>query len=429
MTTWRNWARTAEGRPVKVATPDSAQEVSALIAEAATLGVDIRMVGAGHSFTATAATNGVLLRPDRLTGVSRVDDSHVKVRAGTTLTDLCHALDDLGLALPNMGDIRVQTLAGATATGTHGTGRRFASLASGITALELVLADGSVTRVDADTEPELFESARVGLGAFGIITAIELEVVPAFVLQAHEFPSTLSETLAKFDEWENTHDHVEFYWFPHTDKTLVKQNDRTEGPAEPLSGLRGWWDDEFLSNTLFGAVCRAGRSAPKIVPLLNRVSGSALSERSYADTSWKVFTSPRRVRFAEMEYALPRAALKPALTELNRLIENGDDEVSFPVEVRTGPAEPGWLALAHDRDTVYVATHMFQRVPYERFFAQVEDLWRQHDGRPHWGKLHTRTAEEFAGMYPRFDTVTKVRDRVDPERRFTNEYLARVLGD
>lgn len=429
MTTWRNWARTAEGRPVKVATPDSAQEVSALIAEAATLGVDIRMVGAGHSFTATAATNGVLLRPDRLTGVSRVDDSHVKVLAGTTLTDLCHALDDLGLALPNMGDIRVQTLAGATATGTHGTGRRFASLASGITALELVLADGSVTRVDADTEPELFESARVGLGAFGIITAIELEVVPAFVLQAHEFPSTLSETLAKFDEWENTHDHVEFYWFPHTDKTLVKQNDRTDGPAEPLSGLRGWWDDEFLSNTLFGAVCRAGRSAPKIVPLLNRVSGSALSERSYADTSWKVFTSPRRVRFAEMEYALPRAALKPALTELNRLIENGDDEVSFPVEVRTGPAEPGWLALAHDRDTVYVATHMFQRVPYERFFAQVEDLWRQHDGRPHWGKLHTRTAEEFAGMYPRFDTVTKVRDRVDPERRFTNEYLARVLGD
>ena len=429
MTTWRNWARTAEGRPVKVATPDSAQEVSALIAEAATLGVDIRMVGAGHSFTATAATNGVLLRPDRLTGVSRVDDSHVKVLAGTTLTDLCHALDDLGLALPNMGDIRVQTLAGATATGTHGTGRRFASLASGITALELVLADGSVTRVDADTEPELFESARVGLGAFGIITAIELEVVPAFVLQAHEFPSTLSETLAKFDEWENTHDHVEFYWFPHTDKTLVKQNDRTDGPAEPLSGLRGWWDDEFLSNTLFGAVCRAGRSAPKIVPLLNRVSGSALSERSYADTSWKVFTSPRRVRFAEMEYALPRAALKPALTELNRLIENGDDEVSFPVEVRTGPAEPGWLALAHDRDTVYVATHMFQRVPYERFFAQVEDLWRQHDGRPHWGKLHTRTAEEFKGMYPRFDTVTKVRDRVDPERRFTNEYLARVLGD
>ncbi len=429
MTTWRNWARTAEGRPVKVATPESAQEVAALIAEAATRGVDIRMVGAGHSFTATAATNGVLLRPDRLTGVSRIDDGHVRVRAGTTLTDLCHALDDLGLALPNMGDIRVQTLAGATATGTHGTGRRFASLASGITALELVLADGSVTRVDADNDPELFESARVGLGAFGIITAIELEVVPAFVLQAHEFPSTLTETLGEFDQWENTHDHVEFYWFPHTDKTLVKRNDRIEGPTQPLSGLRGWWDDEFLSNTLFGAVCRAGRSAPKIVPLLNRVSGSALSERSYADTSWKVFTSPRRVRFAEMEYALPRAALKPALTELNRLIENGDDEVSFPVEVRTGPAEPGWLALAHDRDTVYVATHMFQRVPYERFFAQVEDLWRHHDGRPHWGKLHTRTAEEFAGMYPRFDTVTEVRDRVDPERRFTNEYLARVLGD
>ena len=429
MTTWRNWARTAQGRPVKTATPGSADEVASLIADAAARDVDIRMVGAGHSFTAAAATDGLLLRPALLTGVSRVDDTHVRVLAGTTLTDLCIALDSLGLALPNMGDIRVQTLAGATATGTHGTGRTYASLASGITALEIVLADGTLTRVDATHDRDLFESARVGLGAFGIITAIELEVVPAFLLRAHEFPSTLPDTLSAFDRWEAEHDHVEFYWFPHTDKTLIKHNDRVPGPADPRSGVRAWWGDQFLANTLFGAVCRAGRSAPKIVPALNRVAGSVLSERTYSDTSWKVFTSPRRVRFAEMEYALPRTALRSALTELNRIIETGDDEVSFPVEVRTGPAENGWLALAHDRDTVYVAVHMFQRVPYERFFAQVEDLWRQHDGRPHWGKLHTRTAEEFAGMYPQFPRVAATRDRVDPDRRFTNEYVARVLGE
>ena len=202
------------------------------------------------------------------------------------------------------------------------------------------------------------------------MTAVTFDVVPSFLLHAVEEPRRLDDVLNAFDDLAATNDHVEFFWFPHTDRTLTKRNNRV-GPdvaPAPLRRLRAWRDDELLSNSVFGLVCRAGRAAPRLVPAINQVSGRALGRREYVDASFRVFASPRRVRFTEQEYAVPRAALVPLLTELRELVDRF--QISFPVEVRVAPADDVWLSPAYGRDTAWVAVHMFEHVRYAAYFAR-----------------------------------------------------------
>ena len=428
--TWRNWARTQSATPRQVLTPTSIAEVSDIVLRAASDGRTVRMIGSGHSFTSTAVANDVMLTPRALNRVREIDydAGRITVESGISLTALCEALDGAGLALTNMGDIRVQTLAGALQTGTHGTGRDSGALAAMVTELEIVIGDGSVVTVNALEDPDLFSSAKVGLGAFGVVTAITLAVEPSFRLQAHEFGADYQTVIDNFDQWTEEHDHVEFYWFPHTDGCFVKHNDRTDADPQPPGALAAWWEDQFLSNTVLGAACRLGRAAPGYIPIINKVSARALSERTYTDVSWKVFTSPRSVRFAEMEYSLPREELLPTLDEVKALIQDQGWRISFPVEVRTIPADDTWLSPAYGRRSGYLAFHAFDRTDHS-WFEEVEKVLRAHGGRPHWGKLHTRTREDLAPAYPRWDDVMAVRDRVDPHRVFANEYTATVLGD
>ncbi|WP_436777192.1 D-arabinono-1,4-lactone oxidase [Yinghuangia sp. YIM S09857] len=428
---WKNWAGNQTAQPRRVATPRSPEEVSSLVRRAGSDGLRVKAVGAGHSFTSVAVTDGVLVRPDGLTEVREVDAAGgtVTVGSGLRLERLNDLLAQHGLALTNMGDIAVQSLAGATATGTHGTGRASGALAGQIQGLEMVLADGEIVNCSPDENAELFAGARVGLGALGIVTAITFAVEPAFLLEAREEPMPFDEVLGRFDELCDDNDHFEFYWFPHTDSCNVKRNNRSAGPAKPLSRAKFLLDDEILSNGVFGLACRLGKAAPKTIPSIAKVSSKALSARTYTDASYKVFTSPRRVRFVEMEYALPREALTAALREVHELVNKGDEYVSFPVEVRIAPSDDMWLSTAHGRDTAYIAVHMFRGTPHERYFSAVEKIMTAHQGRPHWGKLHTRDAAYFADAYPRFKDFAALRDRVDPDRRFGNDYLRRVLGE
>jgi FAD-linked oxidoreductase len=430
MSRWTNWSRIQQADPVRVETPRSVAEVSDAVRRAAHDGLALRMIGSGHSFTGVAVADGVQLRPLGRAGVRAVARATgvVTVDAGIDLTTLCHELHARGLGLVNMGDIRVQTLAGALQTGTHGTGRASGALASQVLALELVLADGTVTTVSREHDPDLFDAARVGLGAFGVLTAVTLQTRPAFLLEAKEEPRRLEEVLDGFDGWAAAHDHVEFYWFPHTDRCLLKRNDVVDGPAAPLSRFAEWRDDELLANSVFGVVNRLGRRAPGAVPRLNAVAGSLLSDRTYTDTSYRVFTSPRTVRFNEQEYAIPRDALVPAVREVVALLARSRWQISFPIEVRILPADDAWLSTAHGRASAYIAVHTFEGTPYAEYFQGVEAVLREHDGRPHWGKLHTRTAADLAPAYPRWADAMAVRDRVDPHRMFANPYLEQVLG-
>jgi FAD-linked oxidoreductase len=429
-TIWRNWAGNQQATPRRVVTPLSADEVAAAVRAAADDGLTVRMIGTGHSFTGAALTEGVLLRPGGLTRLRSVDTATglVTAEAGMPLKVFNEQLARNGLALANMGDIQDQTLAGATQTATHGTGREAAGLVSQIAGLELVLADGGTVTCSRDERPDLFDAARAGLGALGVVTAITWQTVPAFVLRAREEPMKWNEVLERLDELAAANEHFEFYWFPHTDGCLTKRNNRVSGPAEPLPAFRHWLDDEFLSNSVFEVANRIGRRFPGAVKTINGISARALGARTYSDRSDQVFTSPRRVRFKEQEYAIPREELAGALREVRSVIERNDWRIGFPIEVRLLPPEDAWLSMAHGRDSAFIAVHVFHSAPHEEYFKAVEEVLTALGGRPHWGKLHTRDASYLEGVYPRFGDFLALRDRIDPERRFANAYTTRVLG-
>lgn len=429
--TWRNWAGNVTARPAREVTPASAGELAEAVRRAAEDGLKVKPAGTGHSFTAAAATDGVLIRPDLLTGIRDVDRAAgtVTVEAGTPLKRLNVALAREGLSLTNMGDIMEQTVAGATSTGTHGTGRDSASTSAQIRALELVTADGSLLTCSAQENADVFAAARLGLGALGVVTAITFAVEPLFLLRAREEPMTFDRVTADFEALHAENEHFEFYWFPHTGNCNTKRNNRSAGPAAPPGRVSGWVEDELLSNGAFQVACSVGRAVPAAIPAIARLSSRALSARTYTDIPYKVFTSPRRVRFMEMEYAVPREAAVEALREVKALVERSPLRVSFPVEVRTAPADDITLSTASGRETAYIAVHLYRGTPYQAYFTAVERIMTAHGGRPHWGKVHTRDAAYLAGAYPRFAEFTAVRDRLDPQRLFTNGYLRRVLGD
>ncbi|MFJ6750300.1 D-arabinono-1,4-lactone oxidase [Streptomyces sp. NPDC091266] len=428
---WRNWAGNVTARPARTVAPATTDELAAAVRAATADGLTVKAAGTGHSFTPVAATDGLLIRPERLTGVRKVDRAAgtVTVAAGTPLKLLNETLAAHGLSLTNMGDIMEQTASGAAATGTHGTGRDSASVAAQVTGLQLVTADGTVLNCSAEEHPEVFASARLGLGALGVITELTFAVEPEFLLTAREEPMGFDEVTDRFEELVAENEHFEFYWFPHTGSCNTKRNNRSQGPAAPPGRISGWVEDELLSNGVFQAACTMGRAVPAAIPGIAKISSRALSARTYTDIPYKVFTSPRRVRFVEMEYALPREAAVEALRELKALVERSDFRVSFPVEVRTAPADDIPLSTASGRDTAYLAVHMYRGTPHQAYFAATERIMTAHGGRPHWGKLHTRDAGYLADVYPRFGEFTAVRDRLDPERRFANNYLRRVLGD
>ncbi|MGW6570272.1 D-arabinono-1,4-lactone oxidase [Streptomyces sp. NPDC054975] len=428
---WRNWAGNVTSRPAREVRPASAEELADAIRTAAEDGLRVKTVGTGHSFTAIAATDGVLIRPDLLTGIRRIDREAmtVTVESGTPLKRLNVALAREGLSLTNMGDIMEQTVAGATSTGTHGTGRDTASIAAQIRELELATADGQLLTCSEKENPELFAAARIGLGALGVVTAITFAIEPVFLLTAREEPMTFDQVTSEFDALHAENEHFEFYWFPHTDSCNTKRNNRSAGPAAPPGRLSAWIDDELLSNGVFQLACSVGRAVPPVIPSIAKVSSRALSARTYTDIPYKVFTSPRRVRFMEMEYALPREAAIGALREVKAMIERSPLKVSFPVEVRTAPADDIALSTASGRETAYIAVHLYKGTPHRAYFTAVERIMTAHGGRPHWGKVHTRDAAYFSEVYPRFAEFTALRDRLDPDRLFTNDYLRRVLGD
>jgi FAD-linked oxidoreductase len=427
---WRNWAGNQSAEPREVVVPRSPDEVAAVVRGAGERGLPVRMTGTGHSFTAIAVTDGVMMRPGGLAGIRSIDGPAglATAEAGCPLSVLNEELLRRGLALANMGDIQVQTVAGAIQTGTHGTGRDTGGMAAQVAGLELVLADGTIASCSAEEDPDLFAAARIGIGALGVLTAVTFRVVPAFLLEAREEPMRWDEVTGRLDELTAVNEHFEFYWFPHTEGCLTKRNNRVPGPARPLGRFRYALDDEFLSNTLFGAACRLGHWFPPVIRPVNAVAGRALSARCYADASHRVFTSPRRVRFKEQEYAIPREALAAALAEIRALLARRDWRISFPIEVRVTPGDDVWLSTAYGRDSAYIACHVFHASPHQDYFREVEAVLTAVGGRPHWGKLHTRQAGYLRAAYPRFGEFAALRDKLDPERRFGNAYLTQVLG-
>ena len=429
MATWRNWAGNQKANPLSIEAPKSVSELSAIVSRASEQGQKVKAVGSGHSFTSAAATNGRMIRLENLNGILHIDHAscQVTVGGGTRLSDLNMLLHTEGLALANLGDIAYQTVAGAISTSTHGTGRALTGLAGQVVAMKLIDGQGEIIECSKTLNPQIFDVARVSVGALGIITEYTLQAVPSFRLRALEQPMRLDDVLENAHDLASAHVHFEFFWIPHTKWALTKRNNRTEDELQPLPRVKGWIDKTFMENYAFGALCRVGRARPSLIPRLATALPSSGS-REYVDQSFKIFASPRIVRFYEMEHALPVEALVPALKEICAMVDRKGYLLNFPVEVRFTKGDDVPLSTAYGRDSAYIAVHVYKGMECEPFFRDVEDILRAYNARPHWGKMHYRDAEELSKLYPRWDEFIALRNQLDPQRTFSNAYSDTVFG-
>lgn len=430
--TWSNWSGIEQWTSKRMVSPADVSGVQEAILDARRDGLTVRAVGSRHSFTGAAVTDGVQLGMGRMARLVDVDQDtgRVVVEAGMPIYRLNELLSQHGLAMANLGDIDQQTISGAISTGTHGTGAHLTGLAGQVVELQVVRADGTVGVYSRERDGDLLDATRVSLGALGVLTQVTLQTVPAFELRAVESSVPLEQVLQELEQWVEGHEHFEFYWFPHSDRTLTKANDRL-APGEsgkPLPRWRHLLDDEVLSNGIFGATNRIATAAPAFVPTINKIAAWAWSGREYVDSSHHVFVAPRRVRFNESEYALPRSAVPEVLRELKAWVEQRREPISFPVEVRFAAADDSWLSTAYQRESGYIAVHQYHRMDGRSYFEAFEKIVAAHGGRPHWGKLHTLDAERLSELYPRFAEFQALRDKLDPDRAFGNEYTARVFG-
>jgi FAD-linked oxidoreductase len=384
----------------------------------------VKVAGAGHSFTDIACTDGLMLDLTRMNRVLRVEGDEVTVEAGITIRELGPALAERGLALENQGDVDAQTVAGAISTATHGTGGRFANISSQVTGVRLVTASGEVVEL---SEGDDLLAARVSLGALGAISAVTLRCVPAFTIHRVDRPLPLDHVLARLDHHVDSNDHFELFVFPYTRTALTLTSQRTDREPEPAGRAQVLLRDVLLENAALEAACRAGRRFPALIPRVNRTLVRAMSPTEHLDRSHRVYANRRTVRFTEMEYAIPRERTAEAVERVLSLIERRRLPVGFPIEARVVAPDDALLSTAEGRPTGYIAVHLFRGMEFESYFRGVETIMDEYDGRPHWGKRHYQAAATLRPRYPGFDRFVAVRERLDPERKFENDYLRRVL--
>ncbi|TRZ73434.1 MAG: FAD-binding protein [Actinobacteria bacterium] len=426
---WKNWAGNERAFPIKVHEPECETDIVAVVGYANALRQRVKVVGSGHSFTAIAVA------PDHLVKMTRynkalsidVDKLEVTVESGIVISDLNKFLANAGYAMPNLGDVTYQTISGALSTSTHGTGALRTGLAAQIAAFRIVVANGDVLSCSPTENSEIFHCGRVGLGALGILSTITLRIVPAFRLQAVEEPMRIDALLADLDRHVAENDFFEFFWIPHTGWALTKRNNVTQLPADPPSNFKTWFNKMFMENIAFGALCYVGRLFPHLIPRLSKALPST-GRTEYVNASHQIFASKRIVRFYEMEYSIRRDAVVEALNRVRKMVDEKGLLLNFPVEVRFTAGDDIPLSTGSGRDNAYIAVHVFKGMKYELYFREVEAIMSDYDGRPHWGKIHFKSAVELERLYPEWKRYIEVRNRLDPEGVFTNDYLRRVLG-
>jgi L-gulonolactone oxidase len=427
MNMWKNWAGDQICAPALIERPASEAELADIVARAAGRGQPVRAVGSGHSFTDCACTDGVMIDMTGLQRVLNVDKANglATVQGGAKLHPLFAELAAHGFGIENQGDIDKQSITGATATATHGTGARFKNVSAQIVSARLVTATGEVLEV---SEGDDYLAARVSLGALGVISEVTLKVVPLFTLHREDELRPLSTTLERLDADVDGNDHFEFFVFPYGDTALTRTTRRSNEPPRPQPAWKKRLG-EGLENAGLNVICRAGRQFPSTAPRLNRLMTSLMSPSSVQDHGWKVYASARNVKFTEMEYAIPREHAQAAVQRVIDLVRRRNLPIMYPLEVRFSAPDDAFLSTANGRDTCYIAVHQFSGMEFETYFRAVEEIMDSYQGRPHWGKRHYQTAATLRERYPDWDRFIAVRDRLDPDRVFLNDYTRRVLGN
>lgn len=413
MAAWRNWSGSVTAQPAAIERPRTLTELQALVAGAQT----VKVTGAGHSFMPLCETDGLLLCLEDMDGEIAVSDDGVSawVPAGWPIHRLTAALWEHGLSLANQGDIDKQAIGGALATGTHGTGAALGSISTQAVAFGLVTPDGSLAVCDAETDPDLFQAARLGLGMLGVMERVKLALKPAYRLRETLRRAPLDEILGDWDALTAAHRHVEFFVFPYADQALLKILDPVDtGDDTPAVDLE---------NAALQFISDATAAAPFLAPTLQRLITRLMSPSTRAAPAYRIFPSDRTTLFEEMEYEIPAAAGPDALRAAIAEVRRRKFPIIFPLEFRTVAADDIWLSPMHAGPCVSISLHQYARMDWKTPFAAIEALFAAAGGRPHWAKRHSLTSADVQRLYPMASSWGAVRKRVDPSAKFMNASL------
>jgi FAD-linked oxidoreductase len=429
MSLWRNWSGSVTSHPAEYHEPSTLDEIVALVRRCSAEGRTIRVVGSGHSFSPLVATDSVLILLNRYTGLERVDREActATAKAGTKLKALGELLFAQGFAQENLGDINEQSIAGAISTGTHGTGIAFGSISTQIIGLTLVTGNGEVVTCSETENRLLFKAAQVSLGALGIIVSVTLRIIPAYTLRIDIKKKSLTDCLTHLDEYNHDNRHFEFHFLPYTDTVQAKFTNQSNEKSANKSVTR-WFNEYVLENGALWLLSAFNRQFPQMSERVCKTMAALVTDASGASHAHQVFATARLVKFQEMEYNLPVQHFKSTLRELDEMIRRERIQVHIPIECRFVRGDDIPLSPAYGRDSAYIAVHMFKGMAYRHYFELAEAIFKRYEGRPHWGKMHTRTAGELRALFPEWDAFQLQRGLHDPERIFSSPYLRLILG-
>ena len=426
--TIQNWGGNIKFTPKQICYPTTHDEVADIVKKAYQNCQNVRIIGSGHSWTNLIDTQDILISLDEYQGIVSLDKANYTavVKAGTKLKLLGELLHEQELAMENMGDINVQSIAGALSTGTHGTGVTFKTLANQMLEITLVNGKGETVVCSEQQNRDLFKAAQISLGALGIITKIKLKLVPTFKLKYVSVKSTLDDALKNLDKYKAENRNFEFYWFPFTKTVQLKFVNETSEAVKNV-GFAKKFNDVVMENGVFGVLSRMSRAMPKFAPRVSKLSAWGISEGTYINHSHLIFATQRLVRFNEMEYNIPQENFTTIIKEIEACINTHQFKVHFPIECRWVKADDILISPASGRDSAYIAVHMYKGMEYKPYFEAIEAIFKKYGGRPHYGKMNTLNHNDFAELYPNWQKFNGIRQEMDPEGLFLNKYLKGIF--
>lgn len=388
-----NWSGSLRFTPQMHVAPRDESALQDLVRDAAASGKNLRVAGSGHSSSPLVATADVLVSLDHMQGLLYADKSsgQALIAAGTVLKDLGRALHEAGLGMENLGDVDTQTLAGVVGTGTHGSGRRLRNISAQVIGVRAVTGTGEIAEWSVEQHPQLLQALRVALGALGVFTAIRMQLQPAYQLCRREYWASTAACLENLDALADLHRNFDFYWYPRRDEVKIRT---LNPPSAPLASLP------------FARICE---------------------ETGF---SHEVIARVRELRFEEMEYFVPARVGPACFREVRRrILERHRKHVGWRVLYRLVAADDAYLSPAYGRDSVAISIHQNATLPFQEYFDDIEPIFRNYNGRPHWGKRHSLSGEALARHYPQWQRFMELRRQLDPSDVFLSGDLAHLFGE
>lgn len=425
---WQNWSGSVKFNPKQIFTPTTIEEVVSIVKKANIEKKKIRVVGSRHSFTPLISTTDFLVSLDNLQGVISIDKKEyiAEVWAGTKLERLGHELFEYGFAQENLGDINVQSIAGALLTGTHGTGTQHGILASQIEEITVVLPTGDVLVCSKTKNIDIFKALGVSLGLLGIVVKMKIRIKPALTYRYESKKMLTTDLYNQLDELKNENQHFEFYLFPYSKNVQVKMMNETRTKNHTFKFEK--WKVATIENKVFWFLSEISRNIPKSSKQISRLCANNVPNSKMIGPSFELFSTVRNVKFNEMEYSIPQEQMVDATTEIQEEIIRKNFNVHFPIECRFVKADRFFISPASSRDSAYIAIHMYKGMPHQEYFQRIEEILQSYGGRPHWGKMHNMTIEDLHKLYPQLSDFLEIRRKLDSNNIFVNAYLSKLFN-